>query len=175
MSWLTLNRWWLIALAVIVPGAIVAALWPSWFEYQSSVHPPEVRAEAGETVEYAGTQWRLEAWRIVLATSAEGADLELPPGTQLVAALVSIEPGAEAPSCRVDLVDAEGDRRWRSTSFGSDVEFAGASDASSYCDPDQEGPYQAVFSWVTPVDLGSSGSAELAVLDVSPQVLRLDP
>lgn len=174
MSWLRENRWWLVALVVLVPATIVAALWPQWFDYQNRINPPVLHAETGELVEYAGSQWRLDEWKIVLATSAEGGDLDLPVGTQLVAALVTIEPGDRAPSCTASLVDDERDRWWRTT-IGSTPDFPGAPDASNYCDPDLTDPYQAVFTWVVPAEVGRSGAVELAVFEADPLILRFDP
>ena len=174
MSWMRENRWWLVALAVLVPASIVAALWPQWFDYQLRINPPVQRAEQGELVEYAGSQWRLDEWKYVLATSAEGDDLELPSGTQLVAALVTIEPGADAPSCTAVLIDDERDRWWR-TSIGSTPEFASAPDASNYCDPDMTGPYQAVFTWIVPAEVGRDGVVEVSVFEAGSLSLRFEP
>ena len=174
MSWVQLNRWWLVALVVLVPASIVAALWPRWFDYQNSTNGPVLGAEQGELVDYAGSQWRLDEWKYVLSTSAEGDDLDLPTGTQLVAALVTIEPGDTAPSCMAVLIDEANDRRWR-TSIGSTPEFLNAPDASNYCDPDMTGPYQAVFTWIVPADVGRSAALEVAVFEAGSLSLRFEP
>jgi hypothetical protein len=174
MSWMRENRWWLVALAVLVPASIVAALWPLWFDYQERINGPVQRAEQGELVEYAGSQWRLDEWKYVLSTSAEGDDLELPVGTQLVAVLVTIEPGDPAPSCTAVLVDDTNDRWWRE-SVGSAPDFASASDPSNSCDTDATGLYQVVFTWIVPAEVGRSGAVELSVFDAAPLVLRFEP
>ena len=71
-------------------------------------------------------------------------------------------------------IDEANDRRWR-TSIGSTPEFLNAPDASNYCDPDMTGPYQAVFTWIVPADVGRSAAVEVAVFEAGSLSLRFEP
>lgn len=174
MSWGLRNRWWLLALVVLVPATIVAALWPQWFEYRDRVAPATRPVAVGDPAEYGGATFTLEQWSIVHATSAAGSDADLPPGTQRVSAVVRVEPGEASPSCSAELVAAEGDRRWAGD-YGAKPDLPGLTDALAFCDAQQSSPYLVVFSFIVPDDVGGSGELELAVVEAAPLRLRFQP
>ena len=174
MNWALRNRWWLLALAVLVPATIVAALWPRWFEYQDRVAGPTRPVAIGDSVEYGGATFTLEQWSVVLSTSPEGEELDLPVGTQRVSTVVSVEPGEASPGCLAELVDPDGNRRWRDD-FEPLPDLPGISDALANCDEEATGPYLVVFSFTVPDDLGGLGELELAVPDALPLRLRFLP
>ena len=39
-AWLRHNRWFLVALAVLIPAAVVVSLVPRWFPYQETQPQP---------------------------------------------------------------------------------------------------------------------------------------
>lgn len=173
-GWLRRQRWWLLAVALLAPAAALAALGLGWWEYLSDEGGPAIRAEAGEEVEYAGATWRLLQWRVLDRDEAEAERVGLPEGAQVVAALIEVAPGPDAPEyCRATLVDPAADRRWRA---GWDtVDVPGGRDAASSCDGEAVAPYRLLYTWVVPDDVGASGELELVVADEAPLRIRFLP
>ncbi len=173
-GWLRRQRGWLIALAALVPAVVLAALWPSWFDYQLSRTGLPFSVEAGGSAQYAGATWRIDQWRVLDARDAAQQGSDLPEGAELVAVLIEVAPGAEAPQlCNVELVDVAGDRRWGP---GYDrVDLPGGADAESVCVEGASEPYLLRYTWVVPAGVADSAVIEVTVFAASPVRMRLEP
>ncbi len=172
-AWLRRWRWALVALAVVVPAAIVVTLSVDWFDYVRLTTSDGARVAPGGTGTHAGVEYTLVDVQLIEADSSEGEELGALPGTSVVVARVhvdSTDAGPDARSCKLLLVapGPGGDRVWDTGQ--SDVYLPSSDGTVGYCtfpdpdDPLEEDPavfdYEAVF--VVPSD-----AADAAVLRVS--------
>lgn len=185
-AWVRRWRWALVALAVVVPAAIVVTLSVDWFDYVRLTTSDGARVAPGDTGSYAGVDYMLVDVETIEADSPEGEELGALPGTTVVIARVHVDATDAEPdarSCRLLLVapGSGGDRVWDADP--SDVYVLASDGTVGYCSfPDPEDPldedpavfdYEAVF--VLPED--AAHSAVLRVSDGPFQlrtVLQLD-
>jgi hypothetical protein len=151
MTWLRHNRWYLIAVAVLLPVAIVVALSSGYFAYLESRDGRQTIVVGNTTVEYSGAQWSLLEWHSFSSDSDAGLAAELLPGTSLVTATIGVRPGDVPPGCLVELADASDTRRWDQASF-LDTTFEIVDGAEGYCSTTAEGPYKLQVFFVVPDD-----------------------
>jgi len=175
MSWLRSNRWYLIAIAVLGPLAMLAAMSTDWFAYEERINGRPIVVEKGDTVDYAGAAWTLDASFVVPAESQAGREAEVPAGTELVVASVKINPsgvGDESPSCSVTLEDRDGTRTW-DTALSGDVSLSIDEGASSYCDPSELNPYLLQVFFIVPDGAGDGARLIIESTDELPVLLSL--
>lgn len=173
MTWLKSNRWALLALVVLAPAALVVALSAGWFDYVEQQNGRPIRAVAGQTVEYGGSQFSLlESYRVDADTD-RGQAAGLRPGTTLVSATIGVTPGAEPPSCSVELTDASGERRWAEATF-ADADVTNADGTESYCSTDAEGPYRLQVFFVVPDDAAEAPELRFSRLDLLPDLVLFE-
>ncbi|WP_395638806.1 hypothetical protein [Pseudolysinimonas sp.] len=169
-AWLTRNRWYLVALAVLLPVAFVVSLIPRWFPYQGQQPQPESVA-LGETVRYSGADIELTALELL-----DGDRWAAPAGSDVVVATLSIdvvEP-PEAARCEVHVVssDAGFERRWDAELY-SDSDYVVPDRFESLCTLTEPGSYDLQLTFLVP-----RGQVEQPVIELSssaglPRVLRL--
>ena len=151
MSWITHNRWYLVALAIVAPAAVLVALGAGWFSYVEAEDGRPIAVEPGDAIEYAGASWVLTDSGSIAAEDDGAENLGLLPGTSLVFVEVEVTPGSAAPDCTLQLIDAPGVRMWSPASY-SDVDLEADEDAETYCSPDAEGKYTLQSWFVVPDD-----------------------
>lgn len=172
--WARANRWYLVALAVLVPAAILVSLHAGYWEYLEGRDGRPVAVTSGEPVDYSGATWTLTDWQAYPADSAEGQDASLFPGTTLLAATVDVEPGTVGPGCSVELLDASGERVWQTASYDLAV-YERAEDTIDYCDSEAEEPYRLQVHFVIPDDAVEGARLRLWSSDSLPALLLLQP
>jgi hypothetical protein len=170
MTWLRRNRWYLVALAVLIPGAFVVSLIPRWFPYQDNQPHPE-HVALGETVSYSGAEITLLDLEVL-----DGTELNASANADVVVATISIdvvEP-PEASYCELTVVSDEAgyERRWDAETF-SDSDYEIPDRFAQNCTFSEAGSYDLQVTFLVPhgevaepqVDLNSSAGL--------PRVLRL--
>lgn len=173
MSWLKTNRWYLVALAVLAPAALLIALSAARWSYVESANGRPISVSGSETVDYAGAEWSLLEWHSFSAQTDAGRAAALLPGTTLVTATLGVRPGANPPSCDVELTDTAGERSWPESSY-TEADFEIADSAQDYCDSSAEGPYKVQFVFVVPDDAADHPRLRLSVLDQLPTLLSFE-
>ena len=177
MLWLARNRVALAVIAVCVPG-LVGVLFG--FEMLSrDANAVEVREIAvGDSVTAAGYSWKLtESIEFV----GEGRAVnDIPVGTSLVAAIVTVTPvdnSSVDDTCDVSLVGGAGspagdELSWRTVSDVSLYDYARRPESASYCSLDGEAfSYEAVF--LAPTGVYDEATVEF-VFGSSDTVYRFD-
>lgn len=156
ITWWKSHRWSLVAIAVIAPIALLAAMSTDWFRYEERVNGRPVVVAQGETVDYAGAAWTLEDSLVISAESQAGKKADLVAGTELVVANVRVNPsgvGDVGPACEVRLEDHDGQRTWdRATA--SDVSVDTDPGATDHCSPDDLETYLLQVMFIVPTGAG---------------------
>lgn len=155
-AWFRKNRWYFVAIAVLGPLAMLAAMSTDWFRYEELVNGRPILVADGDKVDYAGAQWSLDNSVIVPAESQAGRSAGLPENTELVVASVLINPsgvGEVSPQCTVRLKDRDGQRTWN-TALDSDVSVTLDDGASSYCDSTRLDSYLLQVLFLVPAGAG---------------------
>lgn len=168
--WLTRNRWYLAALAVLLPAAFLVAASTDWFRYAEAQAGHPIAVQSGQSVEYAGATFSMLASDTIAAESEAGVGANLVQGTSLVTATLQVDPGSKPPFCDVQLTDTAGDRRWPEALY-RDADFAITEDAESYCSTEAEGPYKLQVYFVVPSGAAEHPRLELRVTDSLPDFL----
>lgn len=173
-AWWRRNRWYLLALAVLVPIAVVVALEPRFFPYLEAQQPRISAVERGETGAYGGAEFRLVDLEVF-----DGERVGAPAGGDVVLATVAvliIEPSDNA--CRAYVVATDGpvERRWELEPYlRSDIELGDAD--VSRCFLDTAGASEARFLFLVPsgtADRDGTGlEIEISASTERPRVLRL--
>jgi hypothetical protein len=165
-AWLRRNRWGLVALAVIVPGALAAAASVSWFGYYAekaptwTVVPPgeagtfvpeRPQPEGGSAAPAPPASLTLTDYTIVPWDSEVGRDIGLLEGTEAVSALIDVDAGGmpdDAFRCDAQLVadGRSGERTWN-VSSGSDIDYYPSGELEASCGLPDGGRFtwEAVF------------------------------
>ena len=127
-DWLRRHRWGLIALAVLIPAAVLASLSIRWFDYNDMTSQnPQVIA-GGETGVVERSLFTLTDFTVVGWDSEAGRELGLLEGTEAVSAIIHVD-ATESPAsdehpigCDALLVAAgpDGDRIWEAGSSAID-------------------------------------------------------
>lgn len=170
MTWWRSNRWYLLAVAVLLPVALFVALDAGWFRYEEGRTGRPIPAVAGETVDYAGAQWSLLESYVVDSESDRGEDAGLRPGTSLVSVTIGVRPGDPAPPCTLELVDAAGTRTWDEAGY-QDGDFAPADGVEDYCSTDATDPYRVQQFFVVPDDAAEGLRLRLYSLELLPELI----
>lgn len=175
--------WWreqrapLIALAVLAPIAVWAALTVDAIDYWNA-QPREVETvPLGEAAELGGASIRVLDTRTMPADSEEGELYAVPEGTALVAVTIEVD-AREAPEgfpgCEVDLVQPSLERSWRPSIGDTDYRTGRElpDDAPGACTPLRERfPFETAF--LVPADAAGEVVAEVVIPGALPRVLHL--
>jgi len=167
MSWLTRNRISLIVIAVCVPS-LVGVLFGFEVLSRNSKETEVVEISIGDAVEAVGYSWKLTE---SVEISGEGRAVnDIPLGTSLVAAILTVTPVDNSPgedTCDVTLSSrSSGDELvWRTVSDVALYGYARLPESESYCSLDGE-PFSFEMVFLTPsatydgatVDLDLGGS-----------------
>lgn len=170
-SWITQNRWYLVACAVLVPAALLTASTVGLFPYLASVNGERVPVRAFEPVEYgSSTYTMLEHHSFDWRTQA-GANAGLLEGTELVTVTLSVEPnGGEFTGCEFTLVDRDRERQWKPATT-SDAAYEIAADARDYCLSDEVDPFRVEVFFVVPAGAARGASLELSYFLLEPRII----
>jgi hypothetical protein len=169
-AWLRHNRWALLALLVLIPGAVVVSLVPRWFPYQQAQPQPEAVA-LGETVRYSGADIHLTELELL-----DGAELNAPAGADVVVATLAIdvvEP-QESALCELQVVsdDAGFDRSWDAELF-SDSDYRVPDRFATLCSLSEPGSYDLQMTFLVPRGQVTDPVIQLTSTAGLPRVLRL--
>jgi hypothetical protein len=167
-AWWRANRWYVIALAVMLPAAVVVSMIPRWFPYVGRQPVPET-VPAGETVRYSGADIELLDLEVL-----PGDQWGAPTGADVVVVALDIDVVEPVTSvCRVEVVsdDAGFERRWQDSAYSSDYEVP--DDAATLCSFSEPGRYELQLTFLVP-----AGQVDEPVVEVTsdvalPRVLRL--
>ncbi len=171
--WLKANRWYLIAVAVLLPAAFLVALSSDWWDYVEEQEGHAIPVQGSAPVDYAGAQFSLLEWHAFDSTTQAGQAANLLPGTSLVTATVGVRPDSSAPFCSVELTDASGQRSWPEAGY-SDADFDIAGGTESYCSTEATEPYRVQVYFVVPDDATDAPVLRLAVRDEYPAFLAFE-
>lgn len=165
-AWLRRNRWALIALVVLIPGALAAAMSVSWFAYYGerlpswavvppgeagSFVPDRPRPEDGTPTPAPPASLTLTDYTIVPWDSDPGRELGLLEGTEAVSALIRVDAAGmpeDVFGCAAQLVadGPSGERTWTVAS-SLDIDYYPGGDLEASCRLSQGGSFtwEAVF------------------------------
>lgn len=169
-AWLRRNRRYLVALVVLVPGAVVVSLIPRWFPYWSAQPRPEAVA-LGETVRYSGADIELTDLEVL-----DGSEWRAPAGADVVVATLSIDvvEVLEDASCELYLVSSEAgyERRWEAEFF-SESDYQIPERLNRPCSLAEPGFYDLQVTFLVPRGTVREPVVELRSWAGLPRVLRL--
>ena len=159
MTWFRQNRWYLAALAVLLPGALVVSATTDLIPFLQS-DGTRIPVKAFDTVEYMGMEWSMVEHRSFDWSTEAGERAGLLEGTALVTATFAIDPGEVPTSCSFVLIDHDRIREWDDSGYG-DADFEIAEDAEAYCDTEAEGPYRVQVYFIVPEEAAEGGFIEV--------------
>lgn len=170
-GWLRRNRWFLVALAVLIPVAFVVSLTPRFFPYLE--RQPQVDAVAlGEVVRYAGADIELTALETL-----DGDEWNAPQGADIVVATFAIdvvEP-PESSTCEITLVAAATtgyEREWTADSF-TDSDYDIPDRFETLCILHEPGTYDLQLTFLVPRGEVADAAVQFSASAALPRVLRL--
>ena len=168
-GWLRSNRWFLIALAVLIPAAVVVSMIPRFLPYLGDQPRPE-HVDLGDVVRYAGADIELTQLDVF-----DGARFDAPAGTDVVVASFSIDvvdPG-EFTNCEVALVSDESgvERTWNSELFVGD--YREPDNFETYCDLNTVAQYDLQMVFAVPHGEVVDPEVQITSWESLPRVLRL--
>lgn len=169
-DWLRRNRWFLVALVVLIPAAVLVSLIPRWFPYQG-IQPEYDRVERGDTVEYAGAEFTLTELQLL-----DGTEWGASAGADIVVATLTVDViDPQEAGCDIDLVsDAGGLERFWPSAIGDVGDYDIPDEYETLCTFQEAGAYELQVGFEVPAgqvpdaDVLVTSSAEL------PRVLRLN-
>jgi len=177
-SWWGRNRWSLLALAVVVPGAVLASLTVDWFDAQSYVLPNPVVVAEGATGTYQGTTFTLTDHESFAWDSSRGTELEMLEGTEAVFATIHVDAtGAEEVSFGCDAVLAapgpDGDVIWQDGSLG-EISYFPPDPLESFCITSDRTEFDWLAIFVVPEGVAETTTLQITASGGSPRVLLLE-
>lgn len=169
-TWLRRNRWYLVALAVLIPGAFLVSLTPRFLPYLGSL-PQYEDVALGETARYSGADLALTDLVVL-----DGDEIAGPAGADVVVATFTIDvvDPRENAGCRIYVVSTEGgvERSWEEESFlSSDYEIP--EEFEQTCSFAEAGRYDLQVTIPVPHGQVTEPVIELSSSAASPRVLRL--
>lgn len=188
-AWLRRHRWGLIALAVVLPGAVLASMSISWFRYYETQaqHPVVVESGASATVETirlesegtATAELTLDSYTVVPAETETGQEVALLPGSEAVSAVIHVDAtGApqDAAGCDAILVapGPEGERIWK-TATGGDIDYYPSGELESFCSLNNGVAFDWEAVFVVPAGVGDDATLYITTTGLVPRrVLQLE-
>ena len=174
--WFRRNRVGLLAVAVLLPATVGITFATQWTAYFGERASAPVSVVEGDTVDFGRAEWSLEGSRRISASSAEGREFGLPPGSDLVVVSVRVSPelgDAETPGCIVTLDEHDGatvTRTW-GESATDPIDYTATEDTRSLCATDAVGPYTLESVFVVAGDAGDDLALALTVPGELPRYL----
>ena len=175
-GWWRRSRWALLALLVLVPAAVAAALSVDAFDYLASRPSGVTVVDRGDSAELDRATIRVvDSWTAP-ADSAAGERYEVPEGSALVSVTLELDATAASDDffCTVMLLEADRDRRWRSGFPDTDY-FPGEGlpdDVPSGCSwAEVPFPFEATF--LIPEDAVGEVVLEVVTPDLLPRAFHL--
>lgn len=169
-EWLTRNRWYLVALVVLIPGAFAVSFIPRWFPYLGQQPQPEYVA-LGETARYSGAEIELVELEVL-----DGEEWAAPAGADVVVATLSIDvvEAQESAYCEVTVVSSEigYERRWDAELF-SDSDYVVPDRFEGRCTFAETGEYDLQLTFLVPQGEVAQPVVEISSSADLPRVLRL--
>jgi hypothetical protein len=188
-AWVRRHRWGLIALAVLLPAAVLASLSVSWFGYYETQAQHPVVVESGspatiETIRFdsegtATAELSLDSYTVVPADTEAGREVGLLPGSEAVSAVIHVDAtGApeDAASCDAILVapGPEGERIWR-IAGGGDIDYYPSGDLESFCSLNNGVAFDWEAVFVVPEGVGDDATLYIVTTDLVPRrILQLE-
>jgi hypothetical protein len=168
--WLKRNRWYLVALVVLIPGALLVSLVPRFLPYLGA-QPQYQDVALGETVRYSGADFELTDLVVL-----DGDEIAAPLGADVVVAtfVVDVVEPPESSLCRLFVVSTAGgvERSWEAEQYlDSDYEVDERYEQS--CDLSEAGPYDLQVTIPVPRGQVTDPVIELSASAALPLVLRL--
>jgi hypothetical protein len=170
-AWLRRNRWFLAALAVLLPVAFVVSLTPRFFPYLERQPQPEAVA-IGEVVRYAGADIELTSLETL-----DGDEWNAPQGADLVVATFSIDvvDPPESTSCEIRLVASAKtgyEREWAADTF-TDSDYDIPDRYETLCNLQEVRQYELQLTFQVPRGQVADAAVEFSASAGLPRVLRL--
>jgi hypothetical protein len=185
MTWVKRHRWGVLALVVLVPAALLAAMSIVWFRYMDAITQHPLVVAFGDTGTYQATrpvpedgeggpeagpaELSLTDYTVVPWDSDPGRAVGLLEGTEAVSAVIHVDArglGEDTFGCEALLIapGPEGDRVWESALLG-DIDYYPSGDLEASCSLNDgtEFDWEAVF--VLPE--GIAADARLIITDAS--------
>lgn len=167
-AWWRANRWFVVALVVLVPAAVVVSMIPRWFPYVQRQPVPEAVA-LGDTVRYSGADVTLTELTVL-----DGEEWNAPAGTDVVVATLAIDVVEPVSTiCAVEVVSTEHglERTWDSELYSSDYEVP--DEFETLCSFSEEGAYDLQLTYVVPAGQVAEPIVQVRSEAALPRVLRL--
>jgi hypothetical protein len=169
-AWLRRNRWYLIAVAVLLPAAFLVALSLRFIPYLRTEPDPQ-EVPRGEVVRYAGADVQLLDLEVL-----DGREHGVRADADLVVATVAVEvvEPAEFALCDIDLVsvDADGERMWTAET-GSAGDYRIPDRYAWSCDLTTAGDSEIQLLFLIPAGEGIEPVVQVSSNEALPRVLRL--
>lgn len=169
-SWWRANRWFLVALVVVLPVAVIVAMVPRWFPYVERQPQPEY-VSRGDTVLYSGAEVQLTSLRVL-----DGVEWNAPAGADIVVATLSIDVLEPSDSyCRVTVVSDEAgfERAWRDEAYIPGDYDVDTDRYATLCSFSEAGAYELQLTFRVPAGQVSDPVVEVNSAAALPRVLRL--
>ena len=167
-DWLRRNRWFLVALVVLIPVAFVVSLMPRFFTYLE-LQPQIQYVERGETARYEGADF--EVFDIFIL---DGEDVGAPEGTDVAVVGLTVEVVEPSDSyCTLTLISDESgvEREWDQSYGVGDVEVPDGYETS--CDLTERARYDLVQTFVVPRGEVVEPMVQVTTILGQPRALRL--
>jgi hypothetical protein len=181
-SWLKRNRTALAAVLVLAPATVAVTFSAEWGSFLETRPTQPVEVEQGVAASFNGTGWRVLDSQRISSGSREGADANLPMGTDLVVVTLEVTPEeldetGDSSSCIAQLgeyasSDTTAVRTWQSDAY-SGIDYRTPAGTSSGCDPEIVEPYISTSVFVVPEDAGEDLGLQLQIPDELPRYLLL--
>lgn len=169
-AWLTRNRWFLIALVVLIPAAVVVSILPRFLPYLESQPRPE-EVSLGEVVRYSGADIELTEFEVL-----DGREWGAPLGADIVVATLAIDVVEPIESAYCDLtvvsVDDGLEREWDAELY-PDSDYEIDDRFEQLCRLDERGSYELQTTFLVPSDGVTGPMVQLSSSAELPRVLRL--
>ena len=169
--WLRRNRWYLLALLVLIPGALAVSLVPRFFPYLANL-PTYQSVARGETVRYSGADVELTDLEVL-----DGTAIGAPPGSDVVVATLTIDvvDPPESAYCDLAVVATSGgvERRWDEQAYLA-IDYEIPAGFEEVCRFDEPGSYRAQFTFLVPHGEVADPVVEFTSSAELPRVLRLN-
>lgn len=167
--WWRRNRWYLVALAVLLPAAVLVAMTLRWLPNVGDQPRPD-HVAIGETVRYSGADIELTRVEVL-----DGLEWNAPVGADVVVATLDIdvvEPGEAL--CRVLIVSDEAgfERSWEPELY-VDSDYEVPEGRETRCDLSEPGAYILEVTFLVPAGQVEAPVVELTSSAALPRVLRL--
>jgi hypothetical protein len=169
-AWRRRNRWYLVALAVLIPGALLVSLLPRFLPYLGSLTQYQDVA-LGETVRYSGADIQLTDLMVL-----DGDEIAAPLGADVVVAtfVVDVVEPPESARCEFVVVSDEGgvERRWDAEAY-LDSDYEVPEGVEQFCTLSEAGRYDLQVTFPVPHGQVADPVIELSSSAAHPLVLRL--